>query len=622
MSVQGTRRAAAARRRKIIGGAAVAAVIVIAVVVVVLVSGGSKKHPASGSPSAANGAPPSGVVNGGKVVEAIIGVPPNYVFPMEPPADSSGENLDFETLQYLPLYVLGNSGGIELKQGLAQPPTYSDSNQTVTIHLRNVKWSDGTPVTSRDVEMFINLAKFNKDSWSGYTPGDFPDNLKSFATPNASTIVLHLTGSVNPTWFTDNQLSGFVAFPQHAWDKTSPSGKIGNYDRTPAGAKAVYKFLSKQSADLQTYATNPLWRVVDGPWEMKSFQPNTGPDVFVPNPKFSPQPHISQYVTTIYTTGSAEFNALLAGNEVDIGGLPTEDLPQLSRISNDYTLNNAPSWHIGFYNMNFKNPVTGPIVSQLYVRQALAHLEDEQGQVNAYLDHGKAGYPVYGPLPPQPPSQFIASTQKTDQYPFSIQAARSLLTAHGWKIPSSGPATCVRPGTAANECGAGIPSGQKLEFNFQYATGEAFLQSQVANFKSDAAKAGVVLNVSSAPFQTLLSTMTECVGPGSCPAKSWQIGTWNAGGYNWGYGSAYATGDWFSEVTNYSSPEFDKLFNATRTSSDGVSAMHAYDTYVTKDLPVIWAPTTYGLTVVNSKLKGVQFDASGFENTIDWYYTK
>jgi peptide/nickel transport system substrate-binding protein len=575
------------------------------------------------SPASASAHRVTEATSGGTVTEGIVGVAPGYVFPMAPlGAPTSGTNTErFNWLMYPPLYILGNTG-VDESHSVAQPPIYSNGNKTVTIHLRNVKWSDGQPVTSRDVAFFYNLAKANKDDWASYLHGEFPDDVASFTTPNSSTVVVHLVHAFTPTWFTDDQLSDFLALPQHAWDKTSASGAVGNYDETAAGAKAVWKFLTSQASDTATYASNPLWKVVDGPWEIKTFQPTTGPNVFVPNPDYSPRPKIGEYVQTIYTTDTAEFNALLAGNEINIGTIPPEDLPQLPRLSSNYTLSTSPYWHIGFDNLNFKNPVTGPIVSQLYFRQALQHLEDGTGQANAYLDGGKAGYPVYGPIPPKPVTPFEATAQKTNPYPFSISAARSLLRAHGWKIPSSGAATCVRPGTATNECGAGIPAGRPLVFKFEYDTGQSFLTSEVANFKSDAAQVGIVLNVSSAPFQTVIATLSGCVGTSSCPASSWQMGTWNAEGYSWGFTSPYATGDWVTFTTNWQTDEFSSLLNATETSADGLSAIQAYDTYVTKQLPVIWTLTTYGLNLVSTNLKGVQFSASGFENTTDWRLAK
>jgi peptide/nickel transport system substrate-binding protein len=410
-----------------------------------------------------------------------------------------------------------------------------------------------------------------------------------------------------------------TAFPQKAWDKESASGAVGNYDETTAGAVAVYKYLSGQANDVTTYATNPLWKTVDGAWILQSYQPN-GPDVFTPNPEFSPKPHISKLVIKTYTTDTSEFNALLAGNQLNLGSIPTQDLPQQGRATAaGYNYQASDFYKVSFVNLNFNNPTTGPLVRQLYIRQALQHLMDESGQVASFLDHGQAGHAVYGPIPAGSP--WAAPIQATDPYPFSVSAARSLLLAHGWHIPASGAASCARPGSASNDCGAGIKAGQLLQFNFLYDTGPTFLQQEVANYQSDASQAGIVLKVSAAPFGTVISDLLVCVAPGSCPASSWQMGTWSTG-YSWGFSSAYATGDFIFFNTNYSDPTFSRLVSATETSSDSLSTMHAYDTYATLHLPVIWTVTTIFANEVSKNLHGVQFPLTGLLNTQDWYYVK
>ena len=50
------------------------------------------------------------------------------------------------------------------------------------------------------------------------------------------------------------------------------SSPVGNYDQTTAGAKAVRNFLDSQAHNIGTYATNPLWQVVDGPWKLSQFR--------------------------------------------------------------------------------------------------------------------------------------------------------------------------------------------------------------------------------------------------------------------------------------------------------------------------------------------------------------
>jgi peptide/nickel transport system substrate-binding protein len=569
----------------------------------------------SSSPNSSSGGK---AVKGGTVSIGVVGVPPNYVFPFLTPAVDSGSNVVyFMATRYLSLYYAGST--IVPSESEALPPTYSNGDKTVTVRLKKETWSDGKPVTSRDVLFAYNLLKANKTSSANYVPGEFPDNVKSVSTPNSSTVVFQLNAAYNPTWFTDDELSSLTAFPQHAWDKESANGKIGNYDETTAGAQAVYKFLSGQASDSATYSTNPLWKVVDGAWVLQSYQPN-GPDVLTPNPYYSPKPHVSELVIKTYTTDTAEFNALLAGGQLNIGSIPTQDLQEQSRATAAgyyYT----PSWiyQISFMNMNFENPVTGPLVRQLYIRQALQHLMDETGQVSAFLDNGKAGRAVYGPIPAESP--YASSVQATDPYPFSVSAARSLLTQHGWTIPKTGAAFCAKPGSAASDCGAGIKAGQKLQFSFLYDTGPTFLQQEVANYQSDASKAGIVLKLSSAPFGTTFGDLLGCVGTSKCPASSWQLGTWSTG-YSWGFSSAYATGDFVFFNTNYSNPTFTRLVHATETSPNTLTAMHAYDTFTAEQLPVIWTVTTNFANETSKNLHGVKYPTAGYLNTTDWYFVK
>ena len=168
---------------------------------------------------------------------------------------------------------------------------WSNGDKTVKITLKNWKWSNGEQVTSRDVQfwmnmMFVEAPKFN---WCDYTPGYFPDNIASVAYPNADTVVFHLKTSLNPTWFLYNELSQITPMPI-AWDRTSASGPTPTAstpnlpDTTKAGVAKVYDYLNTQATDVASYASSPLWSVVDGPWKLQSFT-TTGEVTFVPNPR-------------------------------------------------------------------------------------------------------------------------------------------------------------------------------------------------------------------------------------------------------------------------------------------------------------------------------------------------
>ena len=112
-----------------------------------------------------------------------------------------------------------------------------------------------------------------------------------------------------------NELSQITPMPL-AWDRTSlsqpaPTSDNGHLpDTTKAGAAAVYKFLDTQRKQLGSWATSPLWSVVDGPFKLQSF--NTDGEVtLVPNPDYSgsPKPSISKLVELPFTSEAAIYNA-------------------------------------------------------------------------------------------------------------------------------------------------------------------------------------------------------------------------------------------------------------------------------------------------------------------------
>ena len=95
-----------------------------------------------------------------------------------------------------------------------------------------------------------------------------------------------------------------------------------------AKCKAVYTFLTAQSKQAGTYASSPLWKVVDGPWKLSSFSTD-GHVTMVPNTSYSGpvKPKLAAIKFVPFTSDSAEYTALKTG-QVDVGNVPTQDLPQ------------------------------------------------------------------------------------------------------------------------------------------------------------------------------------------------------------------------------------------------------------------------------------------------------
>jgi len=540
------------------------------------------------------------------------GTAPNWILPFEPPAYEFAPNeFEFANLMWPSLYRFGlhNQLGVNYGVSMARPPIFSDGGRTVTITLRHYRWSDGAPVTSADVKFWMQIVRAERANWGFYVPGEFPDNVTRMAFPSRYTFSLTFNRAYNRNWLIGNELSLISPIPQHAWDRTSAHAPVGNDAATTAGARAVYQFLSYQSQQLSTYGSNPLWRVVDGPFVIDSYVPVTGEAVLRANPSYSgpDQPHVAFIREVPFTSDQAEFDTLRAGG-LDYGYLPSQDLALRTYFrSKGYTLAPWVSWSITYIDINFRNPQVGPMFRQLYVRQAIQSLVDQPGIIRHIL--AGYGYPTYGPVPTQPVSALLSRVERHWIYPYDPAHARALLAAHGWAIHQGGTTTCARPGTGPGECGAGIRAGAGLSFQLRYGGGFISMTQEMEVLKSDMSQAGIQLGVQSAPESTVYGDVAPChrATGQNC---SWQMLDYGTPGGSWIFGDypsgelLFATGA-AANGGAYSSPATDAAINATHLES-GLAPMYRYEANVAKQLPVIWFPTAdYALSEIAPTLHGV-----------------
>jgi len=529
----------------------------------------------------------------------------------------------FQMLMYRPLYMFGNNGpsvAVNYPLSLANAPTYSADGKTVTITMKGWKWSNGESVDANDVIFWLNMMKAEPSNYYGYVPGLLPDNLVSYKATDANTVVLNLKSPVSSIWFTYNQLAEITPMPM-AWDVTSASAAPGSGGCTTDSAKdkwakcaAVFNFMTAQAKNAKTYATNPVWQVVDGPWKLSSFSTAASGPVtsFVPNAAYSgsPKPSLDNFTYYAYTDDTTEYTALKTG-QLDVGYIPPADLapvsgsqilPSTNPLGSGYTLSPAYAFGIQYFLINFHNPTLGPAYQQLYVRQAIQESVDQEGMIHS-VDRGY-GYPTSGAVPTQPTSQWVPTVQNSNggqgPYAFSTSSAKALLTSHGW-TEEGGVMTCTDPA----KCGKGVAQGTKLTMTMDYATGIQAFEQEVQIVKSDAAQAGIQINLVPQSFATIIGETTPCQ-PG--PKCTWDI--LNFGGWNYNGPGFEPTGEPLfatgasSNSGSYSDPTEDNLINETHTSSS-LSVFQQYATYTAQQLPFIWMPNAYTVSAVNSKLANV-----------------
>lgn len=558
--------------------------------------------------------------NGGTITAGeITGQTPLDIFPLVDGNTCGTPTFEFVASQYIPLYggPTGAEPKIDPSQSAAEMPTYSDGDKTVTIKLKpGLKWSDGKPVDANDVIFYLDLLKAavkeSPANWCQYSPGDMPANVASWNTEGADTVVLHLKQSVNPQWFTNNQLQdaggGVYPIPSQAWNVASAGGPHLDYTN-PANAKKIYDYLHKAGESVATFASNPLWQVVDGPFRLKDFSATNSSYDLVPNKSYglTPKARFDDWSMQTYTSTAAMLNALESGS-VEIASLDPSQIGAIPTLKKDgVSVFGGPLW--GWFGgiINFKDTTDhfNKIIVQPYIREALGELMNQP----AILKGVYKGWavPAYGPVATAPDSSYAPADATKAPYPYNPTAAAKLLKAHGWKVVPNGQTTCQRAGTGANECGAGIPAGTPFKFVWanqpQAAAPDAVLESEA--FASEAKQAaGVNIDLVSKSFNFLTANYNNMN-----PAAAKYVNDWGVNNYG-GVGSNYyptqegalnAGGG--LNLGAFDDPTANKLMAAS-VSSASTKAISDEVAYLTKNYPVFFMPVQDWITGVSSKVGG------------------
>lgn len=598
--------------------------------------------------------------------------PPNYISPMEGGAYGNNDRYQFSNLLYLPLYTYGSPTdplGLNRSLSIADPPTFSDHNTVVTVTMKHWVWSNGQPITARDVVFWLNLVSAASDplaptigstgapgpGWAYAVPGAFPQNITSYSATGTYTLVLHLNRSYNPAWYTQEELTQLFPLPQTSWDRLTAPGPVGDYDTSaqtliPAPAKAglpadsyipahpgtatsgalgVAQFINSQSQDLGTYTTNPLWKVVDGPFKLAAFTAS-GYVKMTPNRSFSgsPKPRISAFVELPYTSDTAEFNALRSGG-LTIGYIPFADLATQKAFLEKSEHYKLSPWNVSALNLiplDYTNAAVAPMFNQLYFRQALQSLINQPEYIKDFADGiGTLDNGVVPLIPPH--NQYVSSLEGHGLvYPYSPSRAVALLRSHGWSVQPGGTTVCTRPGSTSSECGPGIKAGQAAAFKLEYVSGSTQLTNEMAAMQSVMkSKAGIDVSLSQGPFSQIISIGSGCFPATPC---SWDVIDWGSTA-TWTFDVPFPAGaqvfneeganagDWVSSqnLANIQATE------TAPTQSAEVAAIYRYEDYVAKQIPFLLFPVGPAqLTMYKSNLKGL-VTQNLFDEIFPQYYS-
>jgi peptide/nickel transport system substrate-binding protein len=576
------------------------------------------KLPAAGTPAK----------GGTLTVSQQTGQTPLYIFPIIPAAQTSTGTIDMIQNLEMPLY--DGPAGAEPKVDYAlsfakSPPAPSNGDKTYTIHLKTgLKWSDGKPMDANDVLFWYYLLrasiKESASNWGQYVPGEFPMDVTSATAPNQSTVVFKLSTAYNPGFVLNNQLqdtNNVYPLPSTAWNIDSASGPHLSNWKNPAVAKKIYDYLNSQGKAVSGFASNPLWKVVSGPFKLKTFSATNGSYVLTPNPSYggSPKTTASQVDVNTYTSQTAALNALQGGS-LDVDYLP--DPSQINQIkglaSQGIALFGGPGW--GWFGgiINFQDTTDhfNKVIGQLYVREAIDMLINQPAIIKGV--YKGAAVTAYGPVSSAPDSPYAPADAANPPYSFNPSKAVSLLKSHGWKVVPNGQTTCQKAGSGAGECGAGIPKGTPLKFvwgNQPQATSTTGVLESEALASQAKQSAGINIQLVTKSFNFLISEWTDTSPDGLKNHDDWGInnfgglfqdyyptqdGVLNHGGTATKPAAGFNTG-------SFSSAQGDKLINQSVHGGDP-NDVKAEASYMEKNVPIFYFPSQDNLVAVNTKKVG------------------
>ena len=565
---------------------------------------------------------------GGTVtVSQQTGQTPVYIFPIADSAHTTTGTITFLQNLYMPLYA-GPSGAepkVNYAQSFAQSaPVASDGDKTFTIHLKpGLKWSSGAPMDANDVifAYYVLRAgiKASSANWGQYSVGKFPMNVTSASAPNKDTVVFHINKALNPGYFLQNQLQvtdNFYPLPSTEWNQTAAGSHTSNW-KSPATALKIYNFLAKAGGSVASFGTNPLWKTVSGPFELKSFSATNSSYVLVPNPNYggSPKASTSQVDVNTYTSQTAALNALKAGSlEIDFGVDPSEIAETKALTSQGIDLYGGPGWGWfgGIFNFNDQTDHFAEVIKQLYARQVLAYLQNEAGIIKGV--YKGAAVTAYGPTPSAPASPYAPASATTPPYPYSPAKAVALLKAHGWSVKPNGQTTCQKAGSGAGDCGPGVPAGTPFKFvwaNQPEAASPASVLASEAIASEAKQAAGIDIELQTKTFNFLVSEYTNTVPSGLKNHNNWGVN--NYGGL---YEDYYPTQDdalnnpgtlttpsGGFNTGNYDDAKGNSLIKASVFGNDA-NDVKTEAAYFEKMLPDLYGPDQDWLIAVNTHKVG------------------
>lgn len=310
-------------------------------------------------------------------------------------------------LTYSTMYKLNLDGSYSFDLGTAVQR--SDDNLTYTYTIREgVKFSDGQPLTAKDVAFTYNLVMAHEDF---PTLHSYVASFKSVEAPDDKTVVITLNEAIPNI---ESKLLFLYIFPEHIWKDHAEGDAAAAFENNEMIGSGPFKLLEFKPNEFYRLARNPDY--YGGPAKVDEviFQIFPSSDVLVQALK-------TGQVDMINTVPNTSVAALKEDPNIKVVAGPPLTPGLTDIIFNIIDPDNCPVADGGICSGH-------PALRDQQVRQAMAYALDKRKIIDVVLLG--LGQPGIALVPTGLGDWFNSSIQ---DYPFDVDRANQLLDEAGYK---------------------------------------------------------------------------------------------------------------------------------------------------------------------------------------------
>jgi len=427
-----------------------------------------------------------------------------------------------------------------------------------------LRWSDGQPIDARDVVFTYAMLA---DTQVASPRQDDVAQIDSVRAENDSTVVFYFKRRYPEMLFA----SGIPIVPRHVYEPAGPAGIRGHPSLTDPVGHAV----------------------VSGPFTIGAW--NRGSSItLVPNPAFSPKPHLDRVVIRIVPEATTRVVEVRTGAADFVRGIPFDQVPPLLAPGSGLKVERE---HKRYWEYIAYLPSAHPAFADPQVRRALGMAIDVPGIIHALRMESfvqRAAGP-YAPI-----FRDLYDSTRMKPLPFDTAGAKRILDARGWRDTD---------GDGVRE-----KDGRPLRFTLLTNSGNARRAdvSQIA--QQQWKRIGV---------DARLQQMETSVFFGAITGRKYEaaLGSWGVPL------SADLSPLWSAQspfnIVAYENPDAQRLMQqalAQPTAEKANPLWRAAAERIVQDQPYTWLYYYDQVTVVRDRLRGVRVDSYGaYQNLWEWW---